>query len=126
MGAGRAIAAAARAAARNKAVRGIATTAGAAAAKKLAPIAQERYATWRDRRVDRERAIHLARQMKGRYSENTIIDGRPHFVVWKDGTPVAAFPHVDDLRSRPELQGFDEALAHHPPPARTRRPQRRN
>jgi hypothetical protein len=121
MPAAQAIAAAARAAARNKAVRGIATTAGAAAAKKLAPIAQERYASWRDRRVDRDRAIKLARQIQGRYSESTIIDGEPHYVVWKDETPVTAFPHVPDLPTRPELQGFDARLAHEPPPARTRR-----
>src|SRR5688500_8345355 len=121
MGAARTIAAAARAAARNKAIRGIATTAGAAAAKKLAPIAQQRYGTWRDRRVDRDRAINLARQMQGRYSENTIIDGEPHYVVWKDGVPVTAFPSVEDLASRPELKGFDERLAREPPPARTRR-----
>jgi hypothetical protein len=124
MGAARTIAAAARAAARNKAVRGVATTAGAAAAKKLAPIAQQRYATWRDRRVDRYRAINLARQMRGRYSEDTIIDGEPHYVVWKDGVPVTAFPPVEDLAGRPELEGFDERLAHEPPPARTRRRKR--
>jgi hypothetical protein len=121
MGAAKTIAAAARAAARNKALRGLATTAGAAAAKKLAPIAKQHYAGWRDRRVDRDRAISLARQMQGRYSENTIIDGEPHYVVWKDGAPVIAFPHVSDLASRPELKGFDERLAHVPPPARTRR-----
>jgi hypothetical protein len=118
MSAGRAIAAAARAAANNKAVRGIAASAGAAAAKKLAPIAQRRYGTWRDRRVDRDRAQRLARQLNGRYSENTIIDGEPHFVVWKEGAPIAAFPHVEQLAARPELQGFDTRLTHHPPPER--------
>jgi hypothetical protein len=116
MGAGRAIAAAAKAAARNKVVRGLAASAGAAAAKRVGPIAQERYGTWRDRRVDRDRAIKLARQLRGRYSQDTIIDGEPHFVVWKDGTPVRAFPHVDDLATRPELNGFDARLAHDPPP----------
>src|SRR5215216_232505 len=121
MGAGRAIAAAAQAAANNKAVRGIATTAGAAAAKKLAPIAQQRYASWRDRRVDRDRAIKLARQVGGRFSEDTIIDGEPHFVVWKDGAPIRAFPHVEDLANQTELRHFDPRLAHMPPPDRRAR-----
>ena len=118
MSAGRTIAAAAKAAARNKAVRGIAVSAGAAAAQRVGPIAQERYASWRDRRVQRDRALKLARQMGGRYSEDTIIDGEPHFVVWKDGAPVQSFPHVDNLAERPELAGFDERLAHEPLPER--------
>ena len=121
MSATTAIAAAARAAARNKVVQGLAASAGAAAAKHVGPIAQQRYGTWRDRRVDRDRAIKLARQIKGRYSQDTIIAGEPHFVVWKDGKPVQAFPHVDDLASRPELDGFDERLAHEPPPERRAR-----
>ena len=87
MSTGRAIAAAARAAARNKVVQGLAASAGAAAAKHAGPLAQQRYGTWRDRRVDRDRAVKLARQMGGRYSKDTIIDGEPHYVVWKDGAP---------------------------------------
>jgi hypothetical protein len=122
MSAARSIAAAARAAARNKVVQGLAASAGAAAAKHAGPIAQQRYATWRDRRVDRDRAIKLARQLRGRYSQDTIIDGKPHFVVWKDGAPIAAFPHVDQLAARPELQGFDPRLTHHAPPQRRLRP----
>ncbi len=122
MSAGRTIAAAARAAARNKVVQGLAASAGAAAAKHAGPMAQPRYAAWRDRRVDRDRAIKLARQINGRYSEDTIIDGRPHFVVWKDGAPIAAFPHVTELATRPELQGFDPRLTREPPPQRRLRP----
>jgi hypothetical protein len=114
MSAGRTIAAAARAAARNKAIQGLAVSGGAALAKRAGPIAQQRYGVWRDRRIDRDRAIKLARQLRGGYSTDTIIDGRPHFVVWKDGAPVAAFPHVDDLAARPELQGFDPSLAREP------------
>jgi hypothetical protein len=125
MSATSAIAAAARAAARNKAIQGIALSAGAAAAKRAGPIAQQRYATWRDRRIDKDRAVKLARQLQGRYSQDTIIDGRPHYVVWKDGTPIQAFPHVDDLATRPELQGFDPRLAHEPPPERRERRRRK-
>ena len=114
MSAAKAIAAAARAAAKNKAVQGVALSASAAAAKRAGPVAQARYAAWRDRRIDRERAVKLARQLNARYSEDTIIDGRPHYVVWKDGKPVTAFPHVDVLATRPELQGFDPGLTREP------------
>jgi hypothetical protein len=120
MSAGRTIAAAARAAARNKTVQRVAMTAGVAAAKKGSPLAQARYAAWRDRRVDRDRAVKLARQLNAAYSSDTIIDGKPHFVVWKDGEPVAAFPHVEGLATRPELQGFDPSLAVEPKPRRDR------
>jgi len=116
--ASKSIAAMARAAVRNKAVRGIAVSAGAAAARHVGPIAQERYAHWRDRRVYRDRAVKLARQIGGRYSEETIIGGEPHFVVWKDGEPVEAFPHVDDVASRSELAGFDQSLTRAPRPPR--------
>jgi hypothetical protein len=118
MSAGKAIAGAARAAARNNVVRGLAASAGAAAAKQFVPTAQERYGSWRDRRVHRDRAVKLARQMGGRYSQDTIIDGEPHFVVWKGGVPVRSFPHVEELAARPELQGFDQRLVHKPPPER--------
>jgi hypothetical protein len=118
MGAGRSIAAAAKAAAKNKTVRRIAAPAALAAAKHVGPIAQQRYGEWRDRRVYRDRALKLARQMGGQLSEDTIIAGEPHFVVWKDGKAVQAFPHVDDLAARPELAGFDATYARSPRPPR--------
>jgi hypothetical protein len=114
--AARTITAVAKAAAKNKTVQGIAASAGAAAAAKAGAAAQQRYGAWRDRRVQRDRAIKLARQMGGRVSEDTIIGGEPHVVVWKDGRPVEAFPPVENLAARPELQGFDERLATEPPP----------
>jgi hypothetical protein len=116
--AGRSIRTAVQAAARNRAVRGVVVSAGAAAARHLGPIAQQRYGEWRDRRVYRDRAVKLARQIGGTLSEDTIIRGEPHFVVWKDGKPVQAFPHVEDLASRPELSGFDPQLARPPRPPR--------
>jgi hypothetical protein len=124
--AGKSIATVARAAARNKTVRRIAAPAALAAAKHVGPIAQQRYGEWRDRRVYRDRALKLARQMGGRVSEDTIIAGEPHFVVWKDGKPVQAFPHVDDLAARPELAGFDAKYAREPrePRGRPRLPGR--
>jgi hypothetical protein len=121
MGAARSIVGAAKKAASNTTVRRLAAPAALAVAKRVGPIAQQRYGEWRDRRVDRDRAMKLARQMGGRLSEDTIIDGEPHFVVWKDGRPVQAFPHVDDLAGRPELVGFDPKYARKPAEPRPRR-----
>jgi hypothetical protein len=114
--AARSIAAAARAVARNKRVRALAISAGAAAARRAAPVVQREYDVWRTRRLDRDRAVKLARQMGGRLSYDTIIAGKPHIVVWKEGRPVQAFPPVEDLAARPELVGFDQRLAVEPPP----------
>jgi hypothetical protein len=112
------IAAAARAVAGNRAVRAVAATAAAKAATRAEPLVRERYERWSGRRVNRDRAIKLARQIRGRWSEDTIIGGEPHHVVWKDGVPVEAFPAVEDLELRPELRDFDERLAKVPPPER--------
>ncbi|MDP9294035.1 MAG: hypothetical protein M3O90_06380, partial [Actinomycetota bacterium] len=99
----------------------IAGSAAATAAAKMEPALRGRYDRWRDRRLDRDRAIKLARQIRGRYSEDTIIGGEPHHVVWKDGAAVEAFPPVADLEVRPELRDFDERLALVPPPVSQRK-----
>jgi hypothetical protein len=119
--AARAVANAARAVARNKAVQGAAATAAARLAARAEPALRERYDRWSGSRADRLLAIRLARQIQGRYSADTIIAGKPHYVVWKDGVPVEAFPPVEDLELRPELRGFDERLMKVPPPERGRR-----
>lgn len=105
-----------RAAARNRAVRAAAIPAATAAARRVGPLVGERYGQWRQQRTQRELAIKLARQLQGRFSEDTIIDGRPHVVVWKDRRPVQAFPPVEQLERRPELADFDHTLAKAPPP----------
>jgi hypothetical protein len=110
----------ARAIARNKAVRAAAAAAAARAASNAEPALRERYERWSAGRTDRVLAIRLARQIQGRWSENTIIGGKPHHVVWKDGVPVEAFPPVEDLELRPELRDFDRALQKVPPPERRR------
>ena len=112
---------AARALSRNRAVRAAAATAAAKAASRAEPVLRERYERWSGARTDRMLAIRLARQIQGRWSENTIISGRPHHVVWKDGVPVEAFPPVEDLELRPELRDFDPGLMKVPPPERGRR-----
>jgi hypothetical protein len=121
MSAAKTVVTAARALARNRAVRGIAATAAARAAARAEPVLRERYDRWRGTRLDRDLAIKLARQIRGRWSEDTIIAGTPHYVVWKDGVPIEAFPPVDDLELRPELRDFDERLARVPPPERPER-----
>jgi hypothetical protein len=109
---------AARAVARNRAVQGAAAAAAARLAAGAEPALRERYDRWSGARADRMLAIRLARQIQGRYSEHTIIAGRPHHVVWKDGVPIEAFPPVEDLELRPELRDFDDRLTKAPPPER--------
>jgi hypothetical protein len=111
---------AAKAVARNRAVRGAAAAAGAQLAARAEPALRERYDRWSAGRSDRLLAIRLARQIQGRWSENTIIAARPHHVVWKDGVPIESFPPVQDLELRPELRDFDERLLKVPPPERRR------
>jgi hypothetical protein len=114
------VADAARAVARNKAVQGAAAAAAARLASRAEPMLRERYDRWSGGRSDRLLASRLARQIQGRYSEHTIIAGRPHHVVWKDGIPIEAFPPVADLELRPELRDFDERLQKVPPLERER------
>jgi hypothetical protein len=121
MSAAKAVVSAARALARNRAVRGVAATTAARAAARAEPVLRDRSDRWRGTRADRDLAIKLARQIRGRWSEDTIVAGSPHYVVWKDGVPVDAFPPVDDLELRPELRDFDERLAKAPPPERPER-----
>ena len=120
MSARRSIAAGARALARNKAVQGAAAAAAAKLASNAEPALRERYDRWSGSRSGRLLAIRLARQIQGRYSEGTIIAGKPHHVVWKDGVPLEAFPPVEDLELRPELRDFDQRLLKVPPPERRR------
>jgi hypothetical protein len=117
---GKSITSAARAAAKNKAVQGAAAAAAAKLAANAEPALRERYDRWSGSRSGRLLAIRLARQIQGRYSEGTIIAGKPHHVVWKDGVPLEAFPPVEDLELRPELRDFDRRLLKVPPPERRR------
>jgi hypothetical protein len=117
---GKSITSVARAAAKNKAVQGAAAAAAAKLAANAEPALRERYDRWSGARANRLLAIRLARQIQGTYSEGTIIAGAPHFVVWKAGAPVEAFPPVEDLELRPELRDFDQRLLKVPPPERRR------
>ena len=120
MSAAKSAAAAARALASNRAVRAAAAAAAAKLASNAEPALRERYDRWSGSRSGRLLAIRLARQIQGRYSEGTIIAGKPHHVVWKDGVPLEAFPPVEDLELRPELRDFDQRLLKVPPPERRR------
>jgi hypothetical protein len=43
---------------------------------------------------------------------------RTHWIVWRDGRPTAAFPHVEgDLAERDELQHVTDEDRVDPPPA---------
>ena len=120
MSVGRSITSVAKAAAKNKAVQGAAAAAAAKLAANAEPALRERYDRWSGARTNRLLAIRLARQIQGTYSESTIIAGTPHYVVWKAGAPVEAFPPVEDLELRPELRDFDPRLLKVPPPERRR------
>jgi len=117
---GKSITSVARAAAKNKAVQGAAAAAAAKLAANAEPALRERYDRWSGARTNRLLAIRLARQIQGTYSEGTIIASTPHYVVWKAGAPVEAFPPVEDLELRPELRDFDQRLLKVPPPERRR------
>jgi hypothetical protein len=117
---GRSITSVAKAAAKNKAVQGAAAAAAAKLAANAEPALRERYDRWSGARTNRLLAIRLARQIQGTYSEGTIIASTPHYVVWKAGAPVEAFPPVEDLELRPELRDFDPRLLRVPPPERRR------
>jgi hypothetical protein len=67
----------------------------------------------RDRRRNREDAITYARQVQGKFSEDTdtLVEDRRRFVVWdKAGVPVKAFPPLEGDAARikdvPELKDF--------------------
>ena len=120
MSAAKSAARAARALANNRAVRAAAAAGAARLAANAEPALRERYESWSGGRANRLLAIRLARQIQGTYSEGTIIAGSPHYVVWKAGAPVEAFPPVEDLELRPELRDFDQRLLKVPPPERRR------
>ena len=120
MSVGKSITSVAKAAAKNKAVQGAAAAAAAKVASNAEPALRERYDRWSAARTNRLLAIRLARQIQGTYSEGTIIASTPHYVVWKAGAPVEAFPPVEDLELRPELRDFDQRLQKVPPPERRR------
>jgi len=87
---------------------------GTAVAGYVSKEGVERFAMERNKRL----AIDLARQVGGQYSERTVVDGRRRYVVWKDGTPIEAFPRLQsDLAVRPELQSVPPSLLKSPPPA---------
>lgn len=64
-------------------------------------------------------ACKLARQVHGQLSEAVFIgSAQEHWVVWKDGVPLAAFPPVDgDLASKAELRHVTDDDRFDPPPA---------
>jgi hypothetical protein len=66
----------------------------------------------------KKKAVRLARQTHGQYSEKTIVGGEERYVVWKDGVPMYAFPELNHdqgpLEERPELRDFPQSLLKDP------------
>jgi hypothetical protein len=87
------------------------------------PVARKGYGAAVSRWSSRKNALQLARQIRGQYSEGTVVAGRQRYVVWKEGKPVDCFPPLTgaDLNGGPlaeriELQDLDPALLKDPPP----------
>jgi hypothetical protein len=109
-----AVAAAAGTKAGQKAAQEAATKAVAAVAKVGAGGAGKARDVRRvraDREAHRDRAIALARQVHGQLTDSILIGSdHRHWIVWKDGAPLAAFPDVGgDLAGRAELSHVEEA-----------------
>jgi hypothetical protein len=110
---------------------------GLAAASKVVPVkpvvesvaksAGEARARRQAVRREREHAERLARQVGGKLAEVSLRgSAESHLVVWKDGAPFAAFPHVEgELAERPELEAIPEDLLYEPPPHKLPRHARR-
>lgn len=63
------------------------------ALKRAGTIANSKLSDAQKQRAQRGLAIEMARQIEGgQLSFGTLIDGRPHTVVWADATPIQAFP----------------------------------
>jgi len=67
----------------------------------------------------RERAYTYAREVNGKLSEAVFAgSSEKHFVVWKLGEPVKAFPPVEgDLASKSELAGVTVVDTYYAPAA---------
>ena len=67
---------------------------------------------------NRALAHSFARQVHGKLSTAIFIGSDTvHFVVWKDGDPLAAFPPVEgDLQERAELKHVQDVDLFDPPP----------
>lgn len=112
----RVAAATAKRLAKNKEVQAAAATAAGWAGTKTGEMVLAR-------RGNRRRAFSLARQVGGRYSEDTIVANRERIVVWKNGRALDCFPPLTSaeldghkLSEREELQEFNESLLKDPPP----------
>ena len=115
--------AAAKRAAKNKAVQGAAASAGLWVAKKVGESATKVGAGKAARRKDRRSAYAFARQVSGQYSEGTFIANRERMVVWKGEKAIACFAPLTaaelngtKLCDREELQDFNQSLLKDPPP----------
>lgn len=105
---------AANPAARKAAQQAAGTLAQAVAKVGTATVGQAQAA-----RKQRALAHTLARQVHGQLSNAVFIGSTvEHWVVWKDGVPMAAFPPVEgDLAQKAELAHVTDADRFEPPPS---------
>ena len=116
---GLAAAAAAKKLAFSPAGRKVAQQAAGVVAKAVGKAGAGRAGTMQASRKQRGLAYKLARQLHGQLSLAVFIGSdQDHWVVWKDGVPLAAFPPVDgDLAEKSELAHVTDDDRFEPPAA---------
>jgi hypothetical protein len=112
-------AAAAKMLAMSPAGRKVAQQAAAGVARGVGKAGAGRVGSAQQVRKQRGLAYALARQVHGQLSRAVFIGSTDeHWVVWKDGVPMAAFPPVEgDLDKKQELAHVTDADRFEPPPA---------
>lgn len=115
---GTVVAAAAKKLATSPAGRKVGQQAAATVAQAVGKAGTGRVGSARDARKQRALAYALARQVHGQLSKAVFIGSADeHWVVWKDGVPMAAFPSVEgDLAEKKELAHVTDADRFEPPP----------
>jgi len=107
--------------AESDAVQKAATGAIASVAATAAKYGGKKATGRRGKKDARIKAQNLARQIGGKYSDDTVLGGELRYVVWKRDRPVATFPPFAggtseaELAACPELQDFNLSLLKEPP-----------
>ncbi len=102
---------------------------GKVAATYGAKIAKSKLSETQKQRAQQALAVEMARQIEGgQLSYRTLLDGKPHTVVWADGTPIQAFPECKGDLEKKLIRHRRDLLIDPPEvrPKRSRAPWRRH